>query len=313
MTKEISPLQVFSGYENDCLSILDPFCIENAVIKPTYFIDGFGVRTDYSNVPFVDTQTLKIERLKYPIPDDGFHAEAIEYLSICNALDNAVSNNKFKMVELGAAWGPWVAMAGVICKKCNFEKIDLHAAEASPTLFQLLKKHLSCNQIQSDRIIKTNLFNGAVWTFNGKVEFPKSSKSDLGCAIMDEDSIRDYRNLELETFTVPCCTLQSLVGEVDELIDFIHFDIQGAEVDVILESINWLSETTKSLFIATHSRSVEGELIELLEFYGWKLLREKPCKVDWRKSELELSGRTIIDGGQNWTNLRFNGKVLSKK
>lgn len=58
------------------------------------------------------------------------------------------------------------------------------------------------------------------------------------------------------------------------------------------------------LLVATHSRALEGGIIDLLHDNGWKLLYEKPCKFT-PGSNTELTALTYLDGTQVWVNTRF--------
>jgi hypothetical protein len=58
----------------------------------------------------------------------------------------------------------------------------------------------------------------------------------------------------------------------------------------------------RHLFVGTHSRTIEGDLIELLWSRRWRLLREQPCVFDLNRDGPVLNALTIRDGGQFWAN-----------
>lgn len=60
------------------------------------------------------------------------------------------------------------------------------------------------------------------------------------------------------------------------------------------------------LFVGTHSRKIEGDLIATLFKRGWKLEREKPCRFDGQGHTPILTGLTTDDGGQVWRNPRLD-------
>jgi hypothetical protein len=113
---EISPLQVYLGYHTEDLELVARAVCATASLEADHYIDGFGVKTLYSCVPFASQDSLDVSRLQFPIPDDGLHAEGIEYASLLDAIERFAGNGKFVAVEAGAGWGPWLAMAGVVCK-----------------------------------------------------------------------------------------------------------------------------------------------------------------------------------------------------
>ena len=97
--------------------------------------------------------------------------------------------------------------------------------------------------------------------------------------------------------------MHRLLGELG-VVDFVHVDVQGAELELLSDRSEWFDANVRACMVATHSRPIEGALVELLFSRGWELHREKPCRVDWGKLECELAGRTTVDGSQYWRNTR---------
>ena len=312
-----SPLQVYTGYEEEDFQIIRKFATHTASTGTHHYTDGFGVKTLYECVPFVNPGALNVERLKFPVPDDGFHAEAIEYVALTDALDRSSLKGSFCAVEIGAGWGPWITAAGVIARQRGCKEIKLVGVEASLQRFPLMCRHLEMNDLRpsggsgeggsgEDRQqgnIFTRLYNGAVWTHDGVIWFPKSDVADMGAAATTSNEATDYRGANSDNQSVPCRRLDTLLHDLGR-VDFMHIDIQGAEFDLLQNQIDWTSNNVKTLMIATHSRSIEGRLIELLFEHGWQLHREKPCRVDWNKN-CSLAGRTVVDGSQYWLNTRL--------
>ena len=61
------------------------------------------------------------------------------------------------------------------------------------------------------------------------------------------------------------------------------------------------------MFIGTHSRKIEGDLIEFCNQQGWTLLRERPCQFYSQAKAPTLAGSTHHDGGQFWINDNVGG------
>lgn len=306
-----SPLQVYAGYEEEDFQIIKKFSTFTASTNSDHYTDGFGVRTLYECVPFVNPSTLNVKRLEFPVPDDGFHAEAIEYVALTDAFHRSCLGGSFCAVEIGAGWGPWITAAGVIARQNGCKEIKLVGVEASLDRFPLMCKHLKMNDLRPADYsnedmqhgnVFTRLFNGAVWTHDGVIWFPESDVADMGAAATTSNEATDYRGAKSKNRSVPCRKLDTLLQDLG-IIDFMHIDIQGAEFDLLKDQIDWVSNNVKVLMLATHSRSIEGHLIELLFEHGWQLHREKPCRVDWSKN-CSLVGRTIVDGSQYWINMK---------
>lgn len=308
-----SPLQYYPGYETEDLEMLKQFADVDAVLADDYYIDGFGVKTRYDCVPFEKRETLTRERLQFPVPDDGFHAEAIEYVALIDAFQRFSGQGEFCAVEVGAAWGPWIGLAGVLAKKQGLQTVRLVGVEASPDRFGLMRRHFALNELRPEQAleesaqlggVETRLFNGAIWTHDGEIWFPDSDVVDMGAAAAAECQASDYRGMQLAQKAVPCRRLDTLLVGIDS-VDFMHVDIQGAEWQVVASQIDWLGRHVKALMLATHSRVIEGRLMDLLFEQGWQLQREKPCRVDWHSPQGELVGKTLADGSQYWLNKRF--------
>ena len=85
-------------------------------------------------------------------------------------------------------------------------------------------------------------------------------------------------------------------------IDFLHIDIQGSEWDLISRCANFLDDRVRCMFVGTHNRKIEGDLIEFLHQRGWMLMRERPCRFYPMLTAPTLTGSTYHDGGQFWRN-----------
>ncbi|MDA0651310.1 MAG: FkbM family methyltransferase [Proteobacteria bacterium] len=299
-----SALQLYSGYESADIEVVRRHAIAQAGLYGDHYIDGFGVKTLHACVPFADPAALSIERLQHPVPDDGFHAEGIEYVALLDAIDRFAHGGDFCAVEAGAGWGPWLAMAGVICRRRGVDKIRLVGLEASSERFELMRRHLDSNQLDPQHGVEVDLFAGAVWSHDGVIHFPESDVADMGAAASAEMTDTDYRGQAMAAREVPCTQLPTLVGK-DRMVEFLHIDVQGAEGEVIASHLNWLNRQVKSMMIATHSRPLEGELMMLLNQNGWILHREKPCRFNGGQTIKDWCGATVVDGSQYWLNAKF--------
>ena len=299
-----SPLQIYAGYEPADTDMLFRCSTVPASLHGDHYIDGFGVKTLFDCVPFDSPDALDLARLQRPIPDDGFHAEGIEYVALLDAIERFATDGSFVAVEAGAGWGPWLAMAGVVCRSRGVERIRLIGLEASPQRFALMRRHLDFNQLINQRGVEVDLFEGAVWSHDGVIHFPESAVEDMGAAASANSADIDYRGQPVATREVPCTRLPTLVGEGRE-VDFLHIDVQGAEGEVINSHLDWLNQHTRSIMVATHSRPLEGELMVLLSDNGWLLQREKPCRFTAGHAIQDWCGVTTADGSQYWINGKF--------
>ena len=308
--------EIYRGYNEKDIEDINTYSVCNPKIEADYYTDGFGVKTAFECVPFVQPNNLIPERIKLPVPDDGFHAETIEYFALVDSIKRTVSSEiEYCAVEFGAGWGPWITASGIIARNNGIKKISLIGVEAHTGRYELMQKHLRNNQFKpiewNPSMQKKHLeqcalvFNGVIWGHDGEVFFPQNDITDMGTSASNKAISKDYRGHRNQYESVSCLTPKTLCKHLSK-IHFLHIDIQGAEYEILKASINWLNKTVVSIMVATHSRVIEGQIIALLLKNNWTLLREKPCRVDWQRTQGDLEGWTTKDGSQYWVNQIHN-------
>ena len=296
-----SPHQIYAGYGPEHEALLRSMVVQEAEIGSDRFTDGFGQVTLFRCVPF--STAFDLERLTLPLPDDGFHAEAPEYIAVADSVRRAGS--RYCIAELGAAWGPWVGLGGVMARQRGIKEIELIGVEALPARFELLRTHLAVNSLRPEEGDETTLGNvscrlmsGAATIGRTAVWFPDVPVTDLGPAVSDTQSGRDYRGKRVRNLRVEGYPLAEILR--DAQVDLLHVDVQGAELDLVRANLELLAQRVNAMMIATHSRVIEGALIELLYQRGWELELEKPCRVAWRPRPSSQEAMTELDGCQYW-------------
>ena len=295
------PLQHYPGYLPGDRDLVLRYAKERAEIGENAYIDGFGVTTEFACVPFVAPSALILERLQLPMPDDGFHAEGVEYAALLDSFHHRKVGERFTAVEVGSGWGPWIGLAGVLACSNGVKQLRLIGAEASSERYALMCRHLKGNGLVSDTTKTVTTFNGAVWTHDGEVQFPDSDVADMGPAVAANELRTDYRGRSVRLQNIPCKKLSTLC-EGAATVDFLHIDIQGSEYQLISAELDWINENVRSMMIATHSRVIEGLIMDLLGKSGWSLCREKPCRFTLEGGAASWEGRALADGSQYWRN-----------
>jgi Methyltransferase FkbM domain len=296
-----SPHQIYAGYRPEHEALLRSMAVREAELGADRFIDGFGQVTLFSCVPF--SSAFDTGRLTMPIPDDGFHAEAPEYIAVADSVKRAGS--RYCIAELGAAWGPWIGLGGVMASNRGVKAIELIGIEALPARFELLRRHLAVNSLRPEEgdettlgAVTCRLMAGAATATRTEVWFPDVPVTDLGSAISGADSGRDYRGRRVRNLRVQGYPLAEILR--DARVDLLHVDVQGAELELVRANLDLLARQVSAMMIATHSRVIEGELIALLYENGWQLELEKPCRVAWRPKPPSQEAMTELDGCQYW-------------
>lgn len=268
---------------------------------PGKITDFLGVVTDNALHPWA-RHLFGAATTTIPIPDDGLRAEAIEYFALLQCIESSPGPS-FTMAELGASYAPWLAAAAVVALRSGRTNLNLTAVEASRLHFDLIASHLAGNGIRAaDHSIR--LFHGAIAEERGTLRFPVAENAgDNGGQAVAVGQSSTFVRPQAAYEEVTAFTLADVLPE--KTVDLLHVDIQGAEADVLISNPDLLKSRVRALFVGTHSRLIEGRLLEFFHAQGWQLLRERPAKFAYRPDEPNVVGWTTRDGGQYWVNPRF--------
>jgi FkbM family methyltransferase len=315
LAKDVFEAEVYRSYNAEDVELFRDFTDVTARAVPGAYVDFLG-RITRSRFIYTCGRLTGLVSHDPPIPSDRVYADAIEYTGLLTAI-RSVDDGHLVVAELGAGWGPWMAAAGVAARLKKIGKVDLIGIEGSRGKIEHMKDHLADNGLRprgpDDQTLHGNVgcrcVHGVIWSKTGTAQFPVfDPEKEFGVAATTELAAGrgvDYRGLTFDYETVPAYRVQDILGEYRK-VDFIHMDIQGAEVEVCRAAIEFLSDHVRYLFVATHSRKIEGELISLLLPRGFQVLREKPCRFRFDTWPGTLEALTIVDGGQLWRNSRFS-------
>ena len=271
--------------------LFDKYMYEVDVGAPNVWANFVGVEIKCSW--FDNKESLAgTQILKHPLPNDAGLVTGAEHASLLAAINRAEKNNQksFAAVELGAAWGPWISEAGVICNRRGFKKVNLVGVEAHKSHFEKMQEHLKRNGVEA------RLLNGAAWHEETTLKFPETSEKDYGAfAATADGDYMDGKRQNLKMVEVKAYTLPQIV-EGMHFIDFMHWDIQGAEAALASANEEILNKQVRSLMIATHSRAIEGRLIEFFYDNKWDIAHEEPCRFNYNRRRLSLEKMTVADG-----------------
>jgi FkbM family methyltransferase len=271
--------------------------------SPGFLTDYFGVRTSVQFVPWAagNDGTVFTDP---PIPDDGVRAEAIEYFALLDSLENSPETS-FSMIELGASYAPWACAGGVLAARVGKKLIVLRAVEASSFFCNLIEDNFRANSLYTlpqGTMLEAKAIHGAVGIKRGTVFFPVvSSAFENGGQASNENLEVDYVGRTVPHESVPVRTLDEIFKGLEK-VDLLHCDIQGSEAEVLIHGATLVTQKVRHMFVGTHSRQIEGALIECYHKHGWSLMRERPVIFTHRVDLLSTVGMTIRDGGQYWVN-----------
>jgi FkbM family methyltransferase len=301
----VAPLRVdFALTQIDTEIISSLAAREKLTTRSGLVTDFTGCVISPEHYPSIEPLCGKI--LGLPVPTDGMLHHALEYLGLGLAIKLAEeidpSRDSFHMAELGAGNGIWSARTARCCLAAGFKRIHLVCVEADNGKFHTIEEHLKLNGLWDHPSIQVHLENAPVTSDGRNIFFPKQrSSTDYGLAMTDTNKETDYRGHSTETEERRSVSLVSMLEE-HTVWDLLNIDIQGAELDLITSCSKLIREKVRVLVVGTHSRHIEGCLIEALYPQGLYLHSEKPCVFRYIGNEDNLVGRTSEDGEQVWVN-----------
>jgi len=238
-----------------------------------------------------------------PSEDTMAEVESLIY-SVCS------SGDRYCMVSLGAAPGEWAVRAErAYFKKNPGGNFISYCFEADIEHVKMIKEFMERN---SAILANHTITYAAAAGVDGFAYFPiinpetdwgagvaaiSDRQDDLAEKITITESAKNDRiaangGKPLEFQTVKALALATIINEAHCPIDYIHSDIQGAEIDVFPPALEILTSSARVCCIATHASDIEQALVAAFEQHGWTL-------------ECGYAGRAGRDGTFVWSNPRF--------
>lgn len=276
------------------------------ILKADYYIPG---------AKEVTRRRDSKDGLDLPAFDSGY----FEWVDVLQSAADA--SDSYCMVEMGAGFGRWTAIATMAARQRGIDDIRTYSVEAEPTHAQWMRRVFADNQMAADQ---HSIIEAAIGATRSTMPF-----FVVACDTMGVEGPRDWYGQALDpgrdetpeprdgikyaghevkfykdgagVIDIPVLPLEEVIGE-QPVIDLIDMDIQGAEHDVIAASIDLLNTRVKRLHIGTHSRDIDGDLVKTLSAAGWDNVRIFPCLST---QETAYGTMTFQDGVQTWVNPRL--------
>jgi FkbM family methyltransferase len=265
---------------------------------PNHRVNFFGVAVNVGRF-FPD---LKLDNIVEPPPIPGnWHADVAEFGAALRAVERA--GNSFTMAELGCGWGCWMNITAVAARLAG-KKPFVIGVEGDEGHLEFAREALSTNGVSP---LEYKLFHGIAAAKSGAAFFPKQERAGSMWGLepvfaVSGDQISSLRKNEKYN-ELRMVSLLEVIGD-HPYLDLLHIDIQGGETDLIRDSIDILNQRVSYIVVGTHSRVIDGEIIDILSRNGgWKLEIERPCFFTIHDGRPQ----TGMDGVQGWYNPAFTG------
>jgi FkbM family methyltransferase len=206
------------------------------------------------------------------------------------------ARDQFVVVELGAGWAPWLISGLKAAQLRGISKFHLLGIEGSHEHLQFMRQNFLDNGLDPHA---HQLIYGVVGVSDGVARFPVLAKPDANYGSAADYSATASTSDMME---VPSFSLSTLLARLPQVVDLMHCDVQGAEADVMGACLSILDHRVRRVVIGTHSRKIEGQLLEHFSSIGWKLEFESVCTY-----RQDMSGHLglVRDGVQIWRNPRL--------
>lgn len=242
-----------------------------------------------------------------PVPGDGFRAAELEWFGFCLAITfgRHDSHSPLVMAELGCSQGlwclPWIRQS----IKNNYPAVAYGyeaSSSQSPTVAfwqsnfgdRLTHRKYEGTGIEfhiSDSESKFYWFNNAISSTTGQsLHFPKidcSANNGAELVLGEASEVAAYD-------IVHTVSLEDVISQCGGTLDFLHIDIQGAELGIInTGGLACLQGTTSVVLLGTHSIPIHLSAYSAMRSLGFQLVSSSPPIINEQ-------GRVQCDGEQLW-------------
>jgi 2-polyprenyl-3-methyl-5-hydroxy-6-metoxy-1,4-benzoquinol methylase len=281
----------------DPVALIEKNKCKHPQISPSHLVNFLGLKI---NPDFMPECVRHLRGLIEPPPNPAnWHADIAEFGAVFRAVDLA-SGSRFVMAELGCGWGCWMGIAGLAAKSRHF-KVSLIGVEGDTKHLAWARENMVANGFSEEEY---RLVHGIAAAQPGKALFPRNSPDNIHYGL--EPIFNASRQTIEQAKTNNTHNILEMVPLRDvfsseKRADLLHIDIQGGEVDLVKGSLDYLLNYVAYMVIGTHSRVIEGQLIDMLTKQGWILEIERPAIFDINGQKLI----TTVDGVQGWRNCRL--------
>jgi FkbM family methyltransferase len=270
------------------------------VVPSGYFAYFLGnlTRADYWAFPKEIRAVYDRERFEafsLPSIDDNI----FDWLVLLEAA--VASKESFTMAALGAGWGRWLVTGAFAARQLGLD-CRLIGVEAEPSHFKWMLEHFTDNGIEpgAHKLIEAAASgqNGRAWFYVGKPDawYGQSLIQDPALEPLTEASETEYGGERIRL--VRTIDLAAILSD-HRRIDYLHLDIQGAELEVLSSAQRVLNEKVTRVLVGTHSSEIEDGLRSMFGALGWRSQYDYPLNARLQINETEV---VLGDGVQAWIN-----------
>lgn len=287
---------IYSGYAPSEVAVFRQFPAYSGQGTKNFVTNFLGVKTRCAfQAPLIPFDGL-VEG--FPEPVGSTQGETAEWIGTLRAVLEAKSS--FRMLELGAGYGPWMAITYAASVQRGIADIKVYGVEGDANHVTFMRANMVDNRIDDDHFV---VFHAAVGATDGSTYWAvETDSSEVYGARPIAESGDDYLgNKGREVLSIKLIGINVLL-ENEQYWDLVHIDIQGHEIEVCRAGIAQMCRRVRRVVVGTHSRAIDGAIFDLFYSNGWILENEKPTIYKWNEAFPTLEAMTTVDGVQVWRN-----------
>jgi hypothetical protein len=298
-----------AGESNPPLQVSSPFFHYNAAFDPQevmrrhaapdlsaspgYLTNFLGVRIDPQFFPAIlQGRAGEVEGIPTPA---NWHADIAEWGAALRAVD--LAHGTFTVIELGCGWGCWMNNTGVAARRAGLD-VHLIGVEGDEGHVGFAKAACAANGFTPRQV---TLHRGIAAPTSGIALFPRQEQAGINWGLEPIFGVTDQQRRSAAESgcydELPMIALDEIAAP-HRRIDLLHIDIQGGEADFIAGCLPIIGEKVAYLLVGTHSRQIEGRIMDILLQSGWILEIERPAIFSLQAGIPQIT----VDGVQGWRN-----------
>jgi FkbM family methyltransferase len=185
-----------------------------------------------------------------------------------------------------------MAIAGLVAKAQGLQ-VNAFGVESDEKHIQLARTNMFANGFTSNEF---RVLDGAVAAEEETALFPRNEFDSINYGLQpvlnaSDESVEAAKRIG--NFKVVQMLALSGIFASAPKVDLLHIDIQGGEVGLVRGSMQFLYDHVSYMVIGTHSRAIEGQLIELLMNNNWVLEIERPAIFTPALARLDTTARLL--------------------
>jgi FkbM family methyltransferase len=200
--------------------------------------------------------------------------EYFEWVDILQAVCDA--RESFTMLELGAGYGRWGIRAALAAQQRRLRHRVVYV-EAEPQHAAWLRDAFEMNGVSGKVIEAAISYSGEPVAFAVAGGQMKAANWYGQAVVTDAQAATGetyfghpiLRGNLYDQILVPSVRLEDVASDLG-IIDMIDSDTQGAEGDMVVNSIGFLSERVRRVHIGTHSELIEAQIRDTFQAAGWR-------------------------------------------